>query len=61
MTDINGKPILIGQTLIDKWGEVGQVVENNHRTHWRVKETSYWLCQAIIDTWELEIYDERAT
>ena len=43
MTDINGKLIKVGQTLIDKWGEVGQVVENNHRTHWRVKETSYWL------------------
>lgn len=58
MTDINGNPVTIGTTLIDKWGTTGKVVQSNNRTHWQTADSSYWLCEVLIEAWGLKIDDD---
>jgi len=59
MIDINGKKIVIGQTVKDKWGTVGFIACYHNRINWITKEGNYWICQAIVDLWKLEIVKEE--
>lgn len=58
MTDYNQRPIKTGTQLIDKWGCIGTVAYSNGRTNWVTKDGTYWLCDAIIEAWELTIQEE---